>query len=49
MAWACMAASGTGSLVFIDDFADGSSRMNAKVYRIILSGQFKANASKVIG
>ena len=31
MAWACMAANGTGSLVFIDDVtADKSSRMNSK-------------------
>ena len=29
MAWACMAATGAGSLVLIDDVtADGSSRMN---------------------
>ncbi len=33
MAWACMAASGTGSLVFIDDVtADKSSRMNSEVF-----------------
>ncbi len=38
MAWAYMAASGTGSLVFIDDVtADKSSRMNSEVFRAILS------------
>lgn len=40
MAWACMAATGTGSLVFIDDItADGSSKMNSEVYRNILSAK----------
>lgn len=34
MAWACMAPSGTGSLIFIDDISqDSSSRMNFEVYR----------------
>ena len=29
MAWACMSASGTGSLIFIDDVThDGISKMN---------------------
>ena len=38
MAWACMAANGTGSLVFIDDVtADKSSRMISEVFRRILS------------
>lgn len=50
MAWACMASSGTGSLVFIDDVTeDRSSRMNSKVYRDILSAQIKPNAAKLIG
>lgn len=50
MAWACMAASGTGSLVFIDDVtADRSRTMNSEVYRNILSAQIKPNASKLIG
>lgn len=50
MAWACMAASGTGSLVFIDDVThDGSSRMNSDVYKTILSGNLQKNASKLIG
>ena len=36
MVWACMAANGTGSLVFIDDVtADKSSRMNSEVFRAI--------------
>ena len=38
MAWACMAASGVGSLMIIDYVThDGSSRMNSKVYKNILS------------
>lgn len=37
LAWACVAASGTGSLVFIDDVAaDGSSRRNSQDYYAIL-------------
>ena len=40
MAWECMAASGTGSLVFIDDVTqDRGSRMNSEVFRDILSAQ----------
>uniref|UniRef100_A0AAQ4QMS3 Transposase Tc1-like domain-containing protein n=1 Tax=Gasterosteus aculeatus aculeatus TaxID=481459 RepID=A0AAQ4QMS3_GASAC len=36
MAWPCMAANGTGALVFIDDVtADKSSRMNSEVFRPI--------------
>ena len=50
MAWACMAASGTGSLIFIDDVtADKSSRMNSEVFRAILSAHIQPNASKLIG
>ena len=38
MAWECMAANGTTSLVFIDDgTADKSSRMNSEMLRAILS------------
>ncbi len=49
-AWACMAASGTGSLVFIDDVtADKSSRMNSEVFRAILSAHIQPNASELIG
>src|SRR4029434_10164871 len=49
-AWACMAANGTGSLVFIDDVtADKSSRMNSEVFRAILSAQIQPNASELIG
>ncbi len=45
--WACMAASGTGSLVFIDDVtADKSSRMNSEVFRAILSAHIQPNASE---
>ncbi len=50
VAWACMAASGTGSLVFIDDVtADKSSRMNSEVFRAILSAHIQPNASELIG
>ena len=50
MAWACMAANGTGSLVFIDDVtAVRSSKMNSEVYRAILSSHIQPNATKLIG
>ena len=50
MSWPCMAASGTGSLVFIDDVtADKSSRMKAEVFGATLSAQIQPNASKLIG
>ena len=50
MAWACMAANGTGSLIFIDDVtADKSSRMDSEVFRAILSAHIQPNASKLIG
>ena len=50
MAWACMASSGTGSLVFIDDVTeDRSSQMNSAVFRDILSAQIQPNAAKLIG
>ena len=36
MAWACMATSEVGSLIFIHDVThDGSSRMNSEVYKNI--------------
>lgn len=50
MAWACMAASGTGSLVFIDDVTrDRSSIMNSEVYRDILSRHVRPNATRLVG
>ncbi|KAG2467436.1 TCB1 transposase, partial [Polypterus senegalus] len=50
MAWVCMAASGTGTLVFIDNATqDRSSRMNSEVFRDILSAQIQLNAVKLIG
>ncbi len=49
MAWACMAVSGTGPLNFTDDLMhDGSSRMNAEVYRIILATSIQENATRLI-
>ncbi len=46
MAWACMAANGTGSLVFIDDVtADRYSRMNSEVFKAILSAHIQPNAT----
>uniref|UniRef100_A0A8C7XNG6 Metallophosphoesterase domain containing 1 n=1 Tax=Oryzias sinensis TaxID=183150 RepID=A0A8C7XNG6_9TELE len=49
MVWACMAASGTGT-VFIDDVTqDRSSPMNSEVFREILSAQIPVNAAKLIG
>lgn len=48
MARACMAASGTGSLIFIDELTlDGSNRTNSEVYKNAASKQ--RNASNVIG
>ncbi len=50
MAWACIASSGTGSLIFIDDVThDGSSKMNSEVYRNILSANLQKDATKLIG
>ena len=48
MAWACMADSGVGSLIFIIVTHDGSSRMNSEVYKNILSANLLRNASKCI-
>ena len=46
MVWGCMAVSGVGSLIFMDDVThDGSSRMNSEVYKNILS----ANLGRLIG
>ncbi len=42
MAWAFIASSGTGSLIFINDVThDGSSKMNSEVYRNILSDIYR--------
>ena len=49
-AWASMASSGTGSLVFIDDMIeDGSSRMNSEVCRNVLSVHIQPNSTELIG
>lgn len=46
IAWTYMAASGTRSLVFIDDVtADRSSRMNCEGYRAVVSAPIQTNAS----
>lgn len=50
MTGACMVASGTGLLVFIDEAtADRSSSMNSEVYRAVLSAQLQRNAAKQVG
>ncbi len=49
MAWACMASSGSGLLVFIDVTEDRSSQKNSEVYRDIISAQIQSNAAKLIG
>lgn len=50
MAWACMAANGTGLLVFtVDVTAFRSSKMNSEVYRAILSAHIQRNAAKLTG
>ena len=47
MAWACMAANGTGSLIFINITANDSIKINSAVYRNILSAQVQANIYKI--
>ncbi len=50
VAWACIAASGTGSLNFTDDsMYDDSSRMNLDGYRTILPNNIQENATRFIG
>ncbi len=50
MAWACMAASGTGPLNFTDDLMyDDSSRMNLEGYKTILATNIQQNATRFIG
>lgn len=44
-----MAVSGTGSIIYIDNGNDGSSKVNAEVYRNILSATWQRNAFKIIG
>ncbi len=46
MAWAYMAASGTGSLVFIDVTADRSSRMNSEVKQAATQGGCSEDLAK---
>ncbi len=50
MAWACMAVSGTGPLIFTDDLMyDNSSRMNLKGYKTILPTNIQENATRLFG
>ncbi len=50
MAWACIASSGTDSLILTDYVThDGSSKMNSEVYRNILSANLQKDATKLIG
>ncbi len=50
MAWAFIASSGTGSLIFINDVThDSSSKINSEVYRNILSDNLQKDATKLIG
>ncbi len=50
MAWAFIAFSGTGSLIFINDVThDGSSKINSEVYRNILSDNLQKDTTKLIG
>ncbi len=50
MAWACMAASGTGLLNFTDDLMyDDSSRINLEGYKTILATNIQENATSFIG
>ena len=50
MAWASMAATGVGSLVFIDDITnDGTSIMNSTTFQEILRANVCQDASKLIG
>ncbi len=50
MAWAFVASSRTGSLIFINDVThDGSSKINSEVYRNILSDNLQKDATKPIG
>ena len=47
IAWACMAASGVDSQIFIDDVIhDGSNRINSEVYKNIGSAKLWRNASE---
>lgn len=49
MAWSCMAASRTGSLVFIDGVtADRCSMMNSEDCRAMLSAQMHLNVAKLM-
>ncbi len=50
MAWAHMAASGTGPLIITDDLMyDDSSIMNLEGYKIILPTNIQENATRFIG
>ncbi len=49
MAWACMAVSGTGPLIFTDDLmCDDSSRINLEGYTTILPTNIQENVTRFI-
>ncbi len=50
MAWACMAAAGTGPLNFTDDLMyHDNSRINLEGYKIIFPTNIQENATRFIG
>ncbi len=50
MAWACMAVSGTGPLIFTEDLMyDDSRKMNLEGYKTILPTNIQENATRLIG
>ncbi len=50
MAWACMAAAGTGPLNFTDDLKyHDNSRINLEEYKIIFPTNIQENATRFIG
>ncbi len=49
MAWACTAASGTGSRVFTDDVTADRRRTNSDVYMAVPSAQIQTNTAELTG
>lgn len=49
MAWTCKAATGSGTLVLIDDVTqDRSSQMDSEVFRDILPAEIQLNGVELI-